>query len=170
MGLVSISCPQFKAIVIVFSPSSAPSVGQSESETEAQKAVSSKQQNLGAKAAGQTEASPPKAVKVTQLFSLKPWWRLKTNWCPYLILKSLNVLEHKGLAVTGSIPALSSSECDCEGALIQDGKAPQCSQVFSKTGWELLVAVTPLWWRGCFSSVWQEGSSRGWSQGWSVLL
>ncbi|NWV07773.1 LIMA1 protein, partial [Ptilonorhynchus violaceus] len=43
-------------------------VGQnSESETEAQKPVSSKQQNLGAKAAGQTEASPPKAVKKFQL-------------------------------------------------------------------------------------------------------
>ncbi|NXU42935.1 LIMA1 protein, partial [Drymodes brunneopygia] len=42
-------------------------VGQSESETEAQKAVSSKQQNPGAKAAGQTEASPPKAVKKFQL-------------------------------------------------------------------------------------------------------
>ncbi|NWI36467.1 LIMA1 protein, partial [Picathartes gymnocephalus] len=41
--------------------------GQSESEAEAQKAVSSKQQNLGAKAAGQTEASPPKAVKKFQL-------------------------------------------------------------------------------------------------------
>ncbi|NXY21342.1 LIMA1 protein, partial [Atrichornis clamosus] len=37
------------------------------SETEAQKPVSSKQQNLGAKAAGQTEASPPKAVKKFQL-------------------------------------------------------------------------------------------------------
>lgn len=68
-----ISSPQFKAIVIVFSPSSAPSAGQLESEAEAQKSVSSKQQNLGAKAAGQTEASPPKAVKVMQLFSLKPW-------------------------------------------------------------------------------------------------
>ncbi|NXT62817.1 LIMA1 protein, partial [Chaetops frenatus] len=42
-------------------------VGQSESEAEAQKAVSSKQQNLGAKAAGQTEVSPPKAVKKFQL-------------------------------------------------------------------------------------------------------
>ncbi|NXH87466.1 LIMA1 protein, partial [Edolisoma coerulescens] len=42
-------------------------VGQSESEAEAQKPVSSKQQNLGAKAAGQTEASPPKAVKKFQL-------------------------------------------------------------------------------------------------------
>ncbi|XP_068853592.1 LIM domain and actin-binding protein 1 isoform X3 [Aphelocoma coerulescens] len=42
-------------------------VGQSESEAEAQKHVSSKQQNLGAKAAGQTEASPPKAVKKFQL-------------------------------------------------------------------------------------------------------
>ncbi|NXR57619.1 LIMA1 protein, partial [Rhadina sibilatrix] len=41
--------------------------GQSESEAEAQKSVSSKQQNLGAKAAGQTEASPPKAVKKFQL-------------------------------------------------------------------------------------------------------
>ncbi|XP_066423879.1 LIM domain and actin-binding protein 1 isoform X3 [Molothrus aeneus] len=41
--------------------------GQSESEAEAQKPVSSKQQNLGAKAAGQTEASPPKAVKKFQL-------------------------------------------------------------------------------------------------------
>ncbi|XP_014747979.1 PREDICTED: LIM domain and actin-binding protein 1 isoform X3 [Sturnus vulgaris] len=41
--------------------------GQSESEAEAQKAVSSKQQNLGAKAAGQTEASPPKGVKKFQL-------------------------------------------------------------------------------------------------------
>ncbi|NXK69054.1 LIMA1 protein, partial [Sylvietta virens] len=40
---------------------------QSESEAEAQKPVSSKQQNLGAKAAGQTEASPPKAVKKFQL-------------------------------------------------------------------------------------------------------
>ncbi|NWW73931.1 LIMA1 protein, partial [Climacteris rufus] len=39
----------------------------SENETEAQKAVSSKQQNPGAKAAGQTEASPPKAVKKFQL-------------------------------------------------------------------------------------------------------
>lgn len=67
MGLVSISCPEFKATVIAFSPSA----GQSESEAEAQKPVSSKQQNLGAKGAGQTEASPPKAVKVTQLFSLK---------------------------------------------------------------------------------------------------
>ncbi|NXO07241.1 LIMA1 protein, partial [Oriolus oriolus] len=42
-------------------------VGQSESEAEAQKPLSSKQQNLGAKAAGQTEASPPKAVKKFQL-------------------------------------------------------------------------------------------------------
>ncbi|NWX28350.1 LIMA1 protein, partial [Notiomystis cincta] len=42
-------------------------VGQSENEAEAQKPVSSKQQNLGAKAAGQTEASPPKAVKKFQL-------------------------------------------------------------------------------------------------------
>ncbi|NXY10000.1 LIMA1 protein, partial [Pteruthius melanotis] len=42
-------------------------VGQSESEAEAQKPGSSKQQNLGAKAAGQTEASPPKAVKKFQL-------------------------------------------------------------------------------------------------------
>ncbi|NXQ55479.1 LIMA1 protein, partial [Anthoscopus minutus] len=42
-------------------------VGQSESEAEAQKPVSSKQQNLGAKAAVQTEASPPKAVKKFQL-------------------------------------------------------------------------------------------------------
>ncbi|NXS37743.1 LIMA1 protein, partial [Pomatostomus ruficeps] len=42
-------------------------VGQSESESEAQKAVGSKQQNLGAKAAAQTEASPPKAVKKFQL-------------------------------------------------------------------------------------------------------
>ncbi|NWV31278.1 LIMA1 protein, partial [Grantiella picta] len=43
-------------------------VGQnSESEAEMQKAVSSKQQNLGAKAAGQTETSPPKAVKKFQL-------------------------------------------------------------------------------------------------------
>ncbi|NXO72719.1 LIMA1 protein, partial [Phainopepla nitens] len=42
-------------------------VGQSESEAEAQKPVSSKQQNLGAKAAGHTEASPPKAVKKFQL-------------------------------------------------------------------------------------------------------
>ncbi|NWT56720.1 LIMA1 protein, partial [Erythrocercus mccallii] len=41
--------------------------GQSESEAEAPKSVSSKQQNLGAKAAGQTEASPPKAVKKFQL-------------------------------------------------------------------------------------------------------
>ncbi|NXH35907.1 LIMA1 protein, partial [Myiagra hebetior] len=41
--------------------------GQLESEAEAQKAVSSKQQNLGAKAAGQTEASPLKAVKKFQL-------------------------------------------------------------------------------------------------------
>ncbi|NWZ41881.1 LIMA1 protein, partial [Brachypodius atriceps] len=41
--------------------------GQLESEAEAQKSVSSKQQNLGAKAAGQTEASPPKAVKKFQL-------------------------------------------------------------------------------------------------------
>ncbi|KAL9822828.1 LIM domain and actin-binding protein 1 isoform 3-T3 [Geothlypis trichas] len=41
--------------------------GQSESEAEAQKPVSSKQQNLGAKGAGQTEASPPKAVKKFQL-------------------------------------------------------------------------------------------------------
>ncbi|XP_039944331.1 LIM domain and actin-binding protein 1 isoform X4 [Hirundo rustica] len=41
--------------------------GQSESEAEAQKPVGSKQQNLGAKAAGQTEASPPKAVKKFQL-------------------------------------------------------------------------------------------------------
>ncbi|XP_059727948.1 LIM domain and actin-binding protein 1 isoform X2 [Haemorhous mexicanus] len=41
--------------------------GPSESEAEAQKPVSSKQQNLGAKAAGQTEASPPKAVKKFQL-------------------------------------------------------------------------------------------------------
>ncbi|NXU98522.1 LIMA1 protein, partial [Cettia cetti] len=41
--------------------------GQSESEVEAQKSVSSKQQNLGAKAAGQTEASPLKAVKKFQL-------------------------------------------------------------------------------------------------------
>ncbi|NXS15411.1 LIMA1 protein, partial [Mystacornis crossleyi] len=41
--------------------------GQSESEAEAQKPVSSKQQNLGAKAAGQPEASPPKAVKKFQL-------------------------------------------------------------------------------------------------------
>ncbi|NWV86402.1 LIMA1 protein, partial [Dasyornis broadbenti] len=43
-------------------------VGQnSESEAETQKSVSSKQQNLGAKAAGQTEASPPKAMKKFQL-------------------------------------------------------------------------------------------------------
>ncbi|NWV21622.1 LIMA1 protein, partial [Origma solitaria] len=43
-------------------------VGQnSESEAEAQKAVSSKQQSLGAKAAAQTEASLPKAVKKFQL-------------------------------------------------------------------------------------------------------
>ncbi|XP_056371167.1 LIM domain and actin-binding protein 1 isoform X3 [Oenanthe melanoleuca] len=41
--------------------------GQPESEAEAQKAASSKQQNLGAKAAGQTEASPPKGVKKFQL-------------------------------------------------------------------------------------------------------
>ncbi|NXR98680.1 LIMA1 protein, partial [Oxylabes madagascariensis] len=41
--------------------------GQLESEAEAQKSVSSKQQNLGAKAAGQTEASPPKTVKKFQL-------------------------------------------------------------------------------------------------------
>ncbi|XP_041324163.1 LIM domain and actin-binding protein 1 isoform X4 [Pyrgilauda ruficollis] len=41
--------------------------GQSESEAEAQKPVSPKQQNLGAKAAGQSEASPPKAVKKFQL-------------------------------------------------------------------------------------------------------
>ncbi|NXX35171.1 LIMA1 protein, partial [Nicator chloris] len=41
--------------------------GQLESEAEAQKSVSSKQQNLGAKAAGQTEASPSKAVKKFQL-------------------------------------------------------------------------------------------------------
>ncbi|NWZ69474.1 LIMA1 protein, partial [Acrocephalus arundinaceus] len=41
--------------------------GQSESEAEAQKPVSSKQQNLGAKAAGQTEASPQKGVKKFQL-------------------------------------------------------------------------------------------------------
>ncbi|XP_077048862.1 LIM domain and actin-binding protein 1 isoform X3 [Agelaius phoeniceus] len=41
--------------------------GQSESEAEAQKPVSSKQQNLGAKATGHTEASPPKAVKKFQL-------------------------------------------------------------------------------------------------------
>lgn len=40
--------------------------------------------------------------------------------------------KHKGLAVTGSIPALSSSECDCEGTLIWGGKAPQNGQVFSK--------------------------------------
>uniref|UniRef100_A0A8C3RGU5 LIM domain and actin binding 1 n=1 Tax=Cyanoderma ruficeps TaxID=181631 RepID=A0A8C3RGU5_9PASS len=40
---------------------------QLESEAEVQKSVSSKQQNLGAKAAGQTEASPPKAVKKFQL-------------------------------------------------------------------------------------------------------
>ncbi|NXL79332.1 LIMA1 protein, partial [Leptocoma aspasia] len=42
-------------------------VGHCESEAEAQKPVSSKQQNLGAKAAGQMEASPPKAVKKFQL-------------------------------------------------------------------------------------------------------
>ncbi|NWV65987.1 LIMA1 protein, partial [Malurus elegans] len=43
-------------------------VGQnSESEAETQKPVSAKQQNLGAKAAGQIEASPPKAVKKFQL-------------------------------------------------------------------------------------------------------
>ncbi|NXY63544.1 LIMA1 protein, partial [Callaeas wilsoni] len=42
-------------------------VGHSESEAEAQKPASSKQQNPGAKAAGQTEASPPKAVKKFQL-------------------------------------------------------------------------------------------------------
>ncbi|NXA72665.1 LIMA1 protein, partial [Thryothorus ludovicianus] len=41
--------------------------GQLESEAEAQKPISSKQQNLGAKAAGQTEASPPKTVKKFQL-------------------------------------------------------------------------------------------------------
>ncbi|NXI11340.1 LIMA1 protein, partial [Irena cyanogastra] len=41
--------------------------GQLESEAEVQKPVASKQQNLGAKAAGQTEASPPKAVKKFQL-------------------------------------------------------------------------------------------------------
>ncbi|NXQ33425.1 LIMA1 protein, partial [Alaudala cheleensis] len=41
--------------------------GHSESEAEAQKSGSSKQQSLGAKAAGQTEASPPKAVKKFQL-------------------------------------------------------------------------------------------------------
>ncbi|NXI83239.1 LIMA1 protein, partial [Rhipidura dahli] len=41
--------------------------GQSESEAEAQKAVSSKQQNLGVKAAGHTDTSPPKAVKKFQL-------------------------------------------------------------------------------------------------------
>ncbi|NXH38135.1 LIMA1 protein, partial [Dicaeum eximium] len=41
--------------------------GQPEGEAEAQKPVSSKQQNLGAKAAGHTEASPPKAVKKFQL-------------------------------------------------------------------------------------------------------
>ncbi|XP_063276992.1 LIM domain and actin-binding protein 1 isoform X2 [Prinia subflava] len=40
---------------------------QLDTEAEAQKSVSSKQQNLGAKAAGQTEASPPKAVKKFQL-------------------------------------------------------------------------------------------------------
>ncbi|NXM24548.1 LIMA1 protein, partial [Oxyruncus cristatus] len=39
----------------------------SESEAEAQKPVSTKQQNPGAKAAGQAEASPPKAVKKFQL-------------------------------------------------------------------------------------------------------
>ncbi|NWS18085.1 LIMA1 protein, partial [Pachyramphus minor] len=39
----------------------------SESEAEAPKAVSTKQQNPGAKAAGQAEASPPKAVKKFQL-------------------------------------------------------------------------------------------------------
>ncbi|NXH17601.1 LIMA1 protein, partial [Bucco capensis] len=43
-------------------------VGQnSESETEVQKAVSTKQHNFGSKAAGQTEASQPKAVKKFQL-------------------------------------------------------------------------------------------------------
>lgn len=72
MGLASISCPQFKAILIVFSPSSAPSAGQLEGEAEAQKSVNSKQQNLGAKAAGQTEASAPKPVKVTQFFISNP--------------------------------------------------------------------------------------------------
>ncbi|XP_032939301.1 LIM domain and actin-binding protein 1 isoform X3 [Catharus ustulatus] len=41
--------------------------GHSEIEAEAPKAASSKQQNLGAKAAGQTEASPPKGVKKFQL-------------------------------------------------------------------------------------------------------
>ncbi|NXP40213.1 LIMA1 protein, partial [Leiothrix lutea] len=41
--------------------------GQLESEAEAQRSVSSKQQNPGAKAAGQAEASAPKAVKKFQL-------------------------------------------------------------------------------------------------------
>ncbi|NXW34640.1 LIMA1 protein, partial [Phaetusa simplex] len=44
------------------------SVGQNlESETEVQKPVSTKQQNFGSKPAGQTDASPPKAVKKFQL-------------------------------------------------------------------------------------------------------
>ncbi|NWU52645.1 LIMA1 protein, partial [Dromas ardeola] len=43
-------------------------VGQNlESETEIQKPVSTKQQNFGSKPAGQTDASPPKAVKKFQL-------------------------------------------------------------------------------------------------------
>ncbi|NXV51623.1 LIMA1 protein, partial [Uria aalge] len=43
-------------------------VGQNlESETEVQKPVSTKQQNFGSKPAGQTDASPPKAVKKFQL-------------------------------------------------------------------------------------------------------
>lgn len=90
--------------------------------------------------------------------------KVKTNWQPCLMLKSLNVLKHKGLAVTGSIPAPSSSVW-LWGHLIQGGKAPQSSQSFSRDWWDLLVSVTPLW---QFSV--QRDSGRGWSQGLSVLL
>ncbi|NWS76354.1 LIMA1 protein, partial [Crotophaga sulcirostris] len=61
-----VRCSNFDCLFF-FSPF-APLVGQNlESETEVQKPVSTKQQNFGSKPAGQTEASPPKAVKKFQL-------------------------------------------------------------------------------------------------------
>uniref|UniRef100_A0A8B9ICF1 LIM domain and actin binding 1 n=1 Tax=Anser brachyrhynchus TaxID=132585 RepID=A0A8B9ICF1_9AVES len=51
-----------------------------ESETEVQKPVGTKQQNLGSKSLGQADASLPKAVKVKELFILQHWQWLKPTF------------------------------------------------------------------------------------------
>lgn len=86
------------------------------------------------------------------------------------MLKSLNATNvvTKCLVVTVSISGLSSSDHVHEGTLIQNGKAPQNCQFYSKTKFELPAGSCPAAVttacpcnRGGFSSVWEKGFEQG---------